>query len=118
MAKFILYHNPRCSKSRQALAVLEAAGSEIEIVDYQANPLSRAVITKLLDKVGGDPMALLRVKDAKYKAAGLDPKKALTKKQVLDVLVKHPHLMERPVVEKGDSAVIGRPVDNVEAFVT
>lgn len=113
MAKLILYHNPRCSKSREALALLQEKKADVEVVEYLDAPLAKAKIAELLKQLGGDPMQLLRTKDKKYEAAGLDPKKTLTPAQVADVLSTHGELMERPVVTKGNRAVIGRPPERV-----
>lgn len=113
MAKLTLYHNPRCSKSREALALLRGKKADVEVIEYLDTPLAKAKIAELLKQLGGDPMQLLRTKDKKFEAAGLDPKKQLTPEQVADVLAKHGELMERPVLTKGSRAVIGRPPERV-----
>ena len=103
-----IYHNPRCSKSRAALALLEARGVDVEIVDYLNAPPSRATLAALLDKLRVPPLDLVRGDDreiAKRAAAAPD--------EILDLLAAHPRELQRPIVEVGRRAVIGRPPERV-----
>lgn len=109
---FTIYHNPRCSKSRQALALLEAEGIEPEVIQYLKTPPTQLQLQALLKALKLQPRALLRSKEPEYKTLGLhDP--ALQDQQILDAIVQHPKLLERPIVVKGKKAVIGRPPENV-----
>lgn len=107
-----IYHNPRCSKSRQTLALLEENGVTPEIVLYLETPPSEATLTELLGKLGIEARALLRKGEEAYKTNQLS-NKDLSDKQLVAAMVAHPKLIERPIVVKGDKAVLGRPPENV-----
>jgi arsenate reductase len=106
-----IYHNPRCGKSRSALALLEEKGLQPHIIEYLKTPPAKEELRAILRKLGMKPEQIVRKGEGVYKQkfAG----KALTDEQWLDALVKHPILIERPIVVKGDRAVIGRPPENV-----
>ena len=107
-----IFHNPRCSKSRQALALLEARGIHPTIVDYLKTPPDRDTIAGLLHKLGITARALLRHQEPEYAALGLrDP--ALSEDALLDAMAAHPRLIERPIVVVGRRARIGRPPEAV-----
>jgi len=106
-----IYHNPSCSKSRAALTLLEARGVELEVVDYLNDPPSKAALASLLDKLGVPAQALVRATDQELTtllAGG-----ARTADRVLDLLLQQPSLLQRPIVEAGDRARIGRPPERV-----
>ena len=107
-----IYHNPRCSKSRQTLALLEENGVTPEIVLYLETPPSEATLTELLGKLGIEARALLRKGEEAYKTNHLS-NKDLSEQQLVAAMVSHPKLIERPIVVKGDKAVLGRPPENV-----
>jgi len=111
-----LYHNPRCSKSRQALDLLRKRGIEPRIVDYLKTPPGAAEIRSLLAALGKRPREILRTKEAAYKEAGLDDPNA-TDAAVIAAIVKHPILLERPIAVAGKKAVIGRPPEDVLKIV-
>lgn len=111
-----IFHNPSCSKSRQTLGILEGAGVEPEIVLYKEAPPDRATLQMILDRIDVEPSKLVR-RDPEFKESGLTPADIETEEQVLEVLLAHPALMERPVVVKGDKVVLGRPPENVEALL-
>ncbi|MFP6798967.1 MAG: arsenate reductase (glutaredoxin) [Pseudomonas sp.] len=112
MTAMTLYHNPRCSKSRSALQLLEDRGLNATIVRYLETPLSAAQLKVLLDKLGISPRQLLRTGEDEYKTLGLnDPQ--LTDAQLIEAMVEQPKLIERPILVVGDKAVIGRPPENV-----
>ncbi|MCZ7643939.1 MAG: arsenate reductase (glutaredoxin) [Planctomycetota bacterium] len=113
MGALRLYHNPRCSKSREALELLKARRAALEVVEYLDAPLAKAELERLVRLVGGDPNLLLRRKDPKFKAAGLDSGKTYTAREVVAILAEHGHLMERPIAVLGQRAAIGRPVERV-----
>ena len=106
-----IWHNPRCSKSRQTLALLEEQGAEVKVVLYLENPPSKSRIEKVLKLLGGEAIQLVRTKEAEWKATGLD--KSASKKAIVEALVETPKLIERPVVITDKGAVIGRPPENV-----
>ncbi len=112
MTELILYHNPRCSKSRGALELLEARGLKPEIVRYLEAPPSAAELKALLDKLGLAPRQLLRTGEDEYQSLGLaDP--ALSDEQLIDAMAGHPRLIERPILIAGDKAIVGRPPEKV-----
>jgi arsenate reductase len=106
-----IYHNPRCAKSRQTLALLQERGVEPTVVKYLESPPDAAALSDLCDRLGMSPRALLRTGEAAYKALGLgDPAK--TDAEILDAMAANPILIERPIVVRGDTAVLGRPPEN------
>ena len=112
-----LWHNPRCSKSREALALLAARGVEPAIVDYLRDPPTPAQVEALLRSLGGDPRALVRFKEDEASALGLSPGDDRSLKAWAALLAAHPRLIERPVLESGDRAAIGRPLENLLALL-
>ncbi len=112
MTKFTIYYNPRCSKSRQALALLQQRNIDPEIVDYLKTPLSAAAIQKLLGKLGMSARDILRTKEAEFKQLGLDILN-LSDDEIVDLIVKNPKLLERPIVENDNQAALGRPPENI-----
>ena len=105
-----IYHNPRCTKSRETLALLEAKGLKPTIVEYLKTPPSAAELTRIVKLLGVPASAILRKAEAKD--AGIDPTK-LSDKDVIAAMVKNPAVIERPIVINGDKAAIGRPPENV-----
>jgi arsenate reductase len=106
-----IYHNPRCSKSRETLALIEKKGLQPQIVEYLKTPPTKEELRSLLKKLGMKPEQLVRKGEDAYKEkfAG----KALGDEQWLEALAKNPVLIERPIVVKGAKAVLGRPPENV-----
>ncbi|MGB0588406.1 MAG: arsenate reductase (glutaredoxin) [Myxococcota bacterium] len=111
MTSVTLLHNPRCSKSRQALALLEAAGATVEVRRYLDAPLDRTELEALAVKLGGSALSWTRVKESAFKEAGLT--RESSDAALLDAMATHPILMERPVVIVGERAVVGRPPERV-----
>lgn len=107
-----IYHNPRCSKSRQTLQLIQEQGIEPEQVLYLDNPPSVAELSALLKKLGRSPRELLRAGEDAYKALSLSDK-SLSDAALLTAMAENPKLIERPIVVKGDKAVLGRPPENV-----
>ena len=108
----IIYHNPRCSKSRATLALLREKGVEPKIVEYLKAPPSREELESILDKLGMAPRDLMRKKEKAYKELGLD-EPSLDRDRLIGAMLENPVLIERPVVVAGDKAAIGRPPENV-----
>jgi len=114
MTDVTIYHNPRCSKSRTTLAMLEQHGVAPEIVLYLETPPNKAQIKKLLSKLGISAGELVRRGEEAYKTCGLH--KGSTDAEIIAAMAEHPKLIERPIVVKGDKAVLGRPPENIEAL--
>ena len=112
MADVEIFHNPSCSKSRSALELLQKEGIEPEVTQYLRDAPDRATLTRIVKLLDVDPAELVR-KDKRFKDLGLDAADFTTPKAVVDLLHQHPELMERPVVIRGDRAVIGRPPEKV-----
>lgn len=111
-----IYHNPRCSKSRQTLALIEAANSDVEIVEYLKNPPSIETLANILKLLGGEPRAMMRTKEDEYKIQSLADEN-ITTNELLAAMAATPKLIERPIVVCGDKACIGRPPENVLALL-
>jgi len=107
-----LYHNPRCSKSRQTLALLEQQGISPEIVLYLETPPSTQDLKSLLDKLSYAPRQLLRRGEDLYQSLGL-ARAELSDEELIQAMVKHPILIERPIVINGAKAALGRPPEQV-----
>lgn len=107
-----IYHNPRCSKSRQTLALLEENGVKPTIVEYLKTPLSHQQLDSILRGLEMQPRELMRQGEAEYKQLNLADQ-ALSRDQLIDAMVNTPKLIERPIVVAGDEIVIGRPPENV-----
>lgn len=106
-----IYHNPRCSKSRQTLALLRERGIEPEIIEYLKTPPDAGTLRDLLAKLGLAPRALLRRREAAYRENGLgDP--TLGDAALIAAMAAHPILIERPIVVAGERAAVGRPPEN------
>ena len=111
-----IYHNPRCSKSRAALAILEQKGIDYSVVEYLKNPPTKKELADILSKLGISARTLIRKKEPIYKTEGLD-NETLSENELVSAMVTHPILMERPIVVANGRAVIGRPPENVLAII-
>jgi len=112
MAAFKIYHNPRCSKSRQTLALLEDKEISLEIVEYLKIPPSKNELKQVLALLSITPQALMRKKEAAYKESGLDNTN-LTVDEQIDLMIQYPKVIERPIVVGNGKAAIGRPPESV-----
>ncbi|MCP2041757.1 arsenate reductase [Neisseria sp. HSC-16F19] len=111
----ILYHNPRCSKSRAALTLLQLRDIKTQIIDYQANPPSADTLRTLVRQLGIDsPRAMMRTKEALYAELNLSE---ADDEALIAAMAAHPKLIERPIAVIGDKAAIGRPLENIEALL-
>lgn len=107
-----IWHNPRCSKSRQTLELLQSKGAAPAVREYLKQPPSKAEVEKLIDMVGGDPGELIRDGEAEFKA--LKKKRAdMSKADIAKAIAAHPILLQRPIVVSGKKAAIGRPPEAV-----
>jgi len=112
-----LFHNPNCSKSRAAKDLVTDRGIDVEIVQYLKKPPSKADLEAIVAGLDGEPQELIRTKDAKFTALGVDPADYVTADAVVALLVEHPEVMERPVLLVDGKAAIGRPLDRIEALL-
>ena len=112
MSNITIYHNPRCSKSRQTLALIEEKGVTPQVVLYLETPPSAAELEGLLARLGIPARQLLRKGEDDYKALGLADE-TLDDAALVEAMTSHPKLIERPIVVKGERAVLGRPPENV-----
>ena len=105
-----IYHNPRCSKSRQTLALIEDNNQDVTIVEYLKNPLTDIEIKNLLNALAVSPIEMMRTKEAEFKEQNL---KNADDETLINAMITTPKLIERPIVVKNDKAIIGSPPENV-----
>lgn len=110
-----VYHNPRCRKSREAVQLLEEKGIAFEIIEYLKEVPSESELTAVIAKLGIKPEQLLRKGEADYKDNFKG--KELTDLEWIQAMIKYPKLIERPIIIKGDKAVVGRPLEKVLDFI-
>ena len=106
-----IYHNPRCSKSRETLEILEEKNEMFEVIKYLENPVSAEELQEIIKKLQLSPIDLVRTKEKEWKENFQG--KELSDKDIIDAMVKFPRLIERPIVIKGNKAVIGRPPQKI-----
>jgi len=110
-----IYHNPRCGKSRNCLAFIKESKKEFEVITYLENIPTIEELKALIQKLNFEPLALVRQKEKiwieNYK------NKTMTNDEIIQAMVTHPILIERPIVIKGDKAILGRDLDNVTNFI-
>ncbi|MDA8596548.1 arsenate reductase (glutaredoxin) [Flavobacteriaceae bacterium] len=110
-----IYHNPRCTKSRQGLAYLEERSIQPEIIKYLDRGLTTEELKDILSKLNYSPLELIRKNEAIWKS---DYKgKELSDQQIIQSMVNHPKLMERPIIINGNKAVVGRPTEKIEEIL-
>jgi arsenate reductase len=106
-----IYHNPRCSKSRQTLELIKQNSTkEITVIEYLKQPLTQVEITQLLSLLSCKPIEMMRVKDPEFKEQNL---KNASEEELINAMVATPKLIERPIVSDGSRAIMGRPPENV-----
>ncbi len=110
-----IYHNQRCSKSRCTLDILKEKEVEMDVIDYQLNPPSAGELKKILNMLDMHPVELIRKGEDIFKENFKG--KELTDDEWIDVMIKNPKLIERPIVVNGEKAIIGRPPENVEKIL-
>ena len=116
MSVYKIFHNPRCSKSRQTLKLLEDNNCEIEIINYLEIDLDVLLIKDTLEKLSLKPRDILRKSEQDYKDNDLK-RDSLSDDDLIDYLIKYPRLIERPIVINGNKAVLGRPPENVLSLI-
>jgi arsenate reductase len=107
-----IYLNPKCSKCQQTLRLLEQEGQQVEVIEYLNTPPDAATLESILDMLDMEPRDLMRKHEKEYTGAGLD-NKALSREHLIDAMIMHPRLIERPIVVKHGKAVIGRPPEKI-----
>ncbi|MBN2864437.1 MAG: arsenate reductase (glutaredoxin) [Thiotrichales bacterium] len=117
MPNATIYHNPRCSKSRNTLEILKPHNVEIEEVRYLDTPPSKAELALLCQQMGVKPFEIVRTGEALFKELGLTKESTLSDDQWLTILAENPKLIERPIVQIGNRAVMGRPPENVLSII-
>ena len=110
-----IYHNPRCGKSRQGLAIVEKAKVDFEIIKYLNTPLSVTELKEIIKKLGIQPIELVRVKEAIWKESYKG--KDLSDQEIIKAMSEFPKLMERPIVVNGSKAIVGRPPELIEGII-
>ena len=111
-----IYHNPRCSKSRETLKLVEEQGVELEVIEYLKQPPTAAELQAILTKLSLKPRQLMRTKEAEYKENGLDDP-SLSDAELIEAMIRIPKLIERPIVLANDKAAVGRPPESVLAIL-
>ena len=108
-----IYYNPRCSKCRQTLALIQERGIEPTIIAYLEEPPSKRTLSDIIRKLGVDPVELIRFKEPAARELGLNRTDKRSRVAWIEILAENPGLLERPIVIRGNKAVIGRPPENV-----
>lgn len=116
MTKITIYQKPTCTTCRQVYNILKESGVDFSGVDYYVNPLTKTKLTQLIRKSGMPPQDFLRRKEAVYKELGLSGDEIDGRKAV-DLMLKYPDLLQRPIVEKGAKAVLARPAEKVREIL-
>jgi arsenate reductase len=116
MAKLTIYQKPTCSTCREAVKILEDSGKNFTSVNYYEQPFTKTQLKGLLKKAGLAAKDILRTKEDIYKELGL-AKKNLTDDELIDLMLKHPDLIQRPIVEKGEKAILARPAETVKRLL-
>ncbi|MBS4027626.1 MAG: arsenate reductase (glutaredoxin) [Ignavibacteriales bacterium] len=111
--KLTIYQKPTCSTCREVYKTLKESGVDFDAVNYYLEPIPKEKLKELLKKMKMKPRELLRTKEPLYKELGLDEKK-LSDDDIIDLMVKHPDLLQRPIVEKGNKAILARPAEKIK----
>ncbi len=110
-----IYHNPRCTKSREGLCELELQNQPFEIIKYLDNPLTKEELKVILSKLNYKPIELVRIKESlwleNYKG------KQLSDDEIIEIMVTHPKLIERPIIVNGDKAIVARPLEKIKEIL-
>ncbi|MGO3238496.1 MAG: arsenate reductase (glutaredoxin) [Psychroflexus halocasei] len=112
-----IYHNPRCSKSRQGLEILKESGQEHEVIQYLKEPLSIDELKKILKLLNIKPIALVRKNEKIWKENYKEKVDKLSDNDIIQAMIENPKLIERPIVVNGEKAVIGRPPEDIKEIL-
>ena len=116
MPKIVVYQKPSCTTCRQVYKALKDGGVDFEAVDYYTDPIPKRKLKELLRKMGMKSSDLLRTKEAIYKTLKLG-ERDLSDDEILDLMVEHPDLIQRPIVEKGSRAILARPAERLKEIL-
>lgn len=116
MQRITIYHKPTCTTCRQAVQILKDSGQPFTAIDYYEQAFTKAQLKDLLKQAGLSPKDVLRTKEDIYKELQLG-KKTLSDDELLDLMVKHPDLIQRPIVQKGEKALLARPADSIRTLL-
>ena len=116
MPKITIYQKPTCSTCREAIKLLNISGQDYTAVNYYERPFTKVQLKDLLKKAGLNATDILRTKDEIYKTLGL-ARKSLAEEELLDLMIKHPDLIQRPIVEKGEQVMLARPVETIKRLL-
>ena len=116
MAKITIYQKPTCSTCREAVKLLQASGRPFEAVNYYEQPFTKASLKELLKKAGLAPREVLRTKEDIYKELGL-ARKTSSDDELIELMVRHPDLIQRPLVQKGQQALLARPAERIKEIL-
>ena len=116
MATIVVYQKPACTTCRQVHAALKESGVDFDTVDYYTDPIPKTMLKELLKKAGMKARDLLRTKEEVYKKLKL-AERDLSDDEIVDLMVKHPDLIQRPIVEKGNRAILARPAERLKEIL-
>ncbi len=116
MADMTIYQKPTCTTCRQAVQLLKESGKPFTAINYYEQPFTKAQLKRVLKKAGLSPKDVLRTKEDIYQELGL-AKKTLSDDELLDLMIQHPDLIQRPLVEHGDQAILARPADSLKQLL-
>ncbi len=116
MQRITIYHKPSCTTCRQAVQILKDSGQPFTAINYYEQAFTKAQLKNLLKHAGLSPNDVLRTKEDIYKELQLG-KKTLSDDELLDLMVKHPDLIQRPIVQKGETALLARPADSIKTLL-
>ena len=116
MAKIVVYQKPVCTTCRSVYAALKESGADFDAVDYYTDPIPKTKLAELLRKMGMKARDLLRTKEPIYKTLKIG-ERDLSESEILDLMVEHPDLIQRPIVEKGSRAILARPAERLKVIL-
>jgi arsenate reductase len=114
--KIVIYQKPTCTTCRQVFAALKESGVDFDTVDYYLDPIPKTKLKELLRKMGMKPRELLRTNEAIFKELKL-AERDLSDNEIIDLMVEHPDLIQRPIVEKGARAILARPAERLKVIM-
>jgi len=115
-ARITIYQKPTCSTCREAVKLVQASGQPFTAINYYEQPFTKTLLKGLLEKAGLAAKDILRTKEDIYKELGL-AKKAVSEDELIDLMLEHPDLIQRPLVEKGGKVILARPAETVKKFL-
>ena len=116
MDDITIYHKPTCTTCREAVQMVKDSGKPYTAINYYEHAFTKGQLKRLLKKAGLSPKDVLRTKEEIYKELGL-AKKSISDDELLDLMLKHPDLIQRPIVEKGEKAILARPADLIKKLL-